>query len=118
MTGDLMAENNEKADARSRAGGLSDAGQLATFRIGDELFGLGIDSIREIVRYPDVTAVPRSPAYLTGLANMRGNVLPVVDARIRLGKIKVEKLYNNLILHNFYSNRTASTRVNTYKKKA
>lgn len=64
---------------------VSESRQLATFRIGDELFGLGINSIREIVRYPDITGVPRSPAYLTGLANMRGNVLPVVDARLRLG---------------------------------
>lgn len=65
--------------------------QLATFRIGDELFGLGISSIREIVRYPAITGVPRSPAYLIGLANMRGNVLPVVDARLRLG-VKVSPI--------------------------
>lgn len=64
---------------------VSENRQLATFRIGDELFGLGINNIREIVRYPDITGVPRSPAYLTGLANMRGNVLPVVDSRLRLG---------------------------------
>lgn len=73
------------ADINERTEGLSNASQLATFRIGGELFGLGISSIREIVRYPEITAVPRSPAYLTGLANMRGNVLPVVDARLRLG---------------------------------
>lgn len=78
---DMMADH---------AGGLSDDNQLATFRIGDELFGLGISTIREIVRYPEITSVPRSPDYLTGLANMRGNVLPVIDARIRLGMTAVK----------------------------
>lgn len=73
-----------------RTDSLSDDNQLATFRIGDELFGLGISTIREIVRYPEITSVPRSPEYLTGLANMRGNVLPVIDARIRLGMKAVE----------------------------
>ncbi len=58
--------------------------QIATFHISKELFGIGIHRIKEIVRYPDITHVPRSTAYLKGLTNLRGSVLPVLDARIRL----------------------------------
>jgi len=58
--------------------------QIATFHIGKELFGIGIHRIKEIVRYPEITHVPRSTEYLKGLTNLRGNVLPVLDARIRL----------------------------------
>ncbi len=64
--------------------------QTATFRIGEELFGIGINKIKEIVRYPRITHVPRAPYYLNGLANLRGNVLPVIDARSRLGLEKAD----------------------------
>lgn len=59
--------------------------QIATFYIDKELFGIGIHRIKEIVRYPDITRVPRATEYLKGLTNLRGNVLPVIDSRIRLG---------------------------------
>jgi purine-binding chemotaxis protein CheW len=59
--------------------------QIATFQIGEEMFGIGIHNIKEIVRYPKITSVPRAPDYLQGLTNLRGNILPVIDARIRLG---------------------------------
>lgn len=65
-------------------GGLSAETQIATFQIDKELFGIGIHKIKEIVRYPVITQVPRSLNYLKGLTNLRGNVLPVIDARVRL----------------------------------
>ena len=59
--------------------------QVAMFNIGSETFGIGINLIKEIVRYPSIIAVPKTPDYVRGLTNLRGNVLPVVDSRIRLG---------------------------------
>lgn len=58
--------------------------QLVAFRIGKELFGVGIESIREIVRFPEVTEVPDAPAFLEGVINLRGKIVPVVDLRKRL----------------------------------
>ncbi|MCB1142430.1 MAG: chemotaxis protein CheW, partial [Leptospiraceae bacterium] len=58
--------------------------QIATFQVDKEMFGIGIHRIKEIVRYPEITHVPRSVGYLKGLTNLRGNVLPVIDARVRL----------------------------------
>lgn len=59
--------------------------QIAMFNIGSETFGIGISLIKEIVRYPLIIAVPKTPEYILGLTNLRGNVLPVIDSRKRLG---------------------------------
>jgi purine-binding chemotaxis protein CheW len=59
--------------------------QIATFAIGDELFGLDIMRIHEIVRPQPVTAIPGSPHGVTGVIRLRGVVLPVVDLRARFG---------------------------------
>lgn len=58
--------------------------QLVAFRIGKELFGVGIESIREIVRFPEVTEVPDSPAFLEGVINLRGRIVPVINLSTRL----------------------------------
>ncbi len=58
--------------------------QLVVFNIGKELYGVGIGSVHEILKVPDVTAVPDAPAFLEGVINLRGKVVPVVDLRKRL----------------------------------
>lgn len=58
--------------------------QLVAFSIGKELFGVGIETIREIVRFPEVTEVPDAPVFLEGVINLRGRIVPVVDLRKRL----------------------------------
>ncbi len=58
--------------------------QIITFLIKKEVFGLPIQSVKEIVRYPEITEVPRAPAYLMGLTNLRGTIVPVIDSRIKL----------------------------------
>lgn len=58
--------------------------QLVVFGVGKELYGVGIGSVQEIVRVPDVTEVPDAPAFLEGVINLRGKVIPVIDLRKRL----------------------------------
>lgn len=65
--------------------GTNENRQIAMFNIGSEIFGIGISLIKEIVRYPLIIAVPQTPDYVLGLTNLRGNVLPVLDSRKRLG---------------------------------
>ncbi|MBF0545287.1 MAG: chemotaxis protein CheW [Candidatus Riflebacteria bacterium] len=77
-----MTENLE--EVAGKEANIQSDNQIATFKVGEELFGIGISRIREIVRYPNIISVPRAPGFLKGVANLRGNVLPVVDARIRL----------------------------------
>lgn len=53
--------------------------QLVVFRIGDEEFGVDIIQVREIVRLVDVTHIPKSPAFIEGVVNLRGQIITVMD---------------------------------------
>lgn len=66
---------------------MSDEGlvQLCVVRIGAESWAIDLRRVDEILRVPPVTAVPRAPAFLAGVVKLRGEVLPVVDTRARLG---------------------------------
>ncbi len=59
--------------------------QLVTFLIGGEVFGVDILAVQEIIRLLDITRVPRSPEFVEGVINLRGQVIPIVDLRKRFG---------------------------------
>jgi purine-binding chemotaxis protein CheW len=58
--------------------------ELVGFRIGPEDFGADILMVQEIIRLPEVTPLPNAPAFILGVINLRGRILPVVDLRQRL----------------------------------
>lgn len=58
--------------------------QFVVFGVGKELYAVGIGSVQEIVRVPQVTEVPEAPPFLEGVMNLRGKVIPVIDLRKRL----------------------------------
>jgi purine-binding chemotaxis protein CheW len=61
-------------------------GTYLTFRLRDEVFGVEIARVREIVELDGaVTRVPRTPAFMRGVMNLRGQVVPVVDMNAKLG---------------------------------
>ena len=59
--------------------------QFLTFSLQDEMFGLNILPIKEIIEYGKITAVPMVPGYVRGVINLRGNVVPVIDLPVRFG---------------------------------
>jgi len=59
--------------------------ELVTFSLGAEQYGLDIMSVREIIRMPELTRAPQSPAFVAGMLNLRGELLPVIDLRLRMG---------------------------------
>ena len=59
--------------------------QYLTFLLGDEIFSLEISKVREVLDYTIITRVPRMPAYLQGVINLRGSVVPVADLRLKFG---------------------------------
>ena len=61
------------------------ARQLITFGIDEKLLGVDIMAIREIRAWTPTTAIPHAPAFVRGVVNLRGTVLPVMDLRQRLG---------------------------------
>lgn len=72
--------------------------QVVGFRIGRETFGLPISIVREIVRVPEITAVPNAPDYIEGVINLRGRIIPIVDLRKRFGQKSVEASTKNRII--------------------
>jgi purine-binding chemotaxis protein CheW len=72
--------------------------QVVGFRIGNETFGVRIGSVREIVRVPEITAVPSAPETIEGVINLRGKIIPVMDLRKRFGQSDVRPDKKNRIL--------------------
>lgn len=68
--------------------------QLVGFRIADELFGVDILMVQEIIRSAPITPVPNAPVFIEGVINLRGDIIPVIDLRMRLNLLteKSEKL--------------------------
>jgi purine-binding chemotaxis protein CheW len=60
--------------------------QVVGFQVGRETYGVPITSLHEIVRVPEITAVPDAPDYMEGVINLRGKIVSVVDLRKRFGK--------------------------------
>ena len=58
--------------------------QLVGFTIGNELFGVDILMVQEIIKSTPITPVPNSPDFIEGVINLRGNIIPVIDLRKRL----------------------------------
>jgi purine-binding chemotaxis protein CheW len=63
----------------------SDDRELVAFCIGEQAFAVDIMSVREIRGWSAVTPLPQSPAYMRGVINLRGAVLPIMDLAARLG---------------------------------
>jgi len=61
------------------------AGKYLTFELGNEVYGIEILKVQEIIGMMNVTAVPRTPEFVRGVINLRGKVIPVVDLRIKFG---------------------------------
>jgi purine-binding chemotaxis protein CheW len=72
------------------AAGVGDARQFVIFHVADEMFAVPLAEVQEIIRMPEVVHVPMSPGALEGLANLRGNVLPVIRLRQIFGMSSVE----------------------------
>lgn len=64
---------------------IADRRELIAFRIGEQEFCVDIQAVREIRGWTKATALPQSPAYVRGVINLRGAVLPIVDLSCRLG---------------------------------
>ena len=87
-----------ETDTLQSSVGLKDESQLVTFLLKDEEFGFDIMSVQEIIRLPKMAKVPRTPAYVDGIANLRGVVLPVIDMRTRFGMERAQETDRTRVL--------------------
>lgn len=60
--------------------------QFMTFKCSNEVYGISIKYVNEIIGLQQITAIPESENYIIGLINLRGKIIPVIDVRIRFGK--------------------------------
>ncbi len=73
-------------------------GKYLTFALGPEEYGLEILKVREIIGYMEITAVPQTPAYVKGVINLRGQVIPVIDLRAKFGMETMERTEETCII--------------------
>ncbi len=78
------------ADREQRSLESSGTMQLVSFRLGHEEFGIVITKVQEIILLGEITRMPQTPAYIKGLINLRSNVIPIVDLRLRFGLDEAE----------------------------
>lgn len=79
--------NNDMAIPESGARVASDAArQYLTFFLGNEIFAMDIDTVREIIQHASMTIVPLMPDFVRGVINLRGAVVPVIDLQSRFGR--------------------------------
>ena len=67
-------------------------GQIVVFKLGQEEYGMDIMTVQEIIRPPQTTKLPGSPVHETGVCNLRGKIISIIDLRTRFG---IEKSENN-----------------------
>jgi purine-binding chemotaxis protein CheW len=72
--------------------------QYLTFKLGDEVFALDIGKVREVLDFTGVTKVPQTPDFMRGVINLRGNVVPVMDMRLKFDLSRTEKTVNTCVI--------------------
>ena len=85
VMGRIAAEQGHARTGEGRASKpAGDGEQCVVFRVGDDLFGLPIATVEEVVRVPEkLSRLPKAPAFLEGMMNLRGTALAVIDQRRR-----------------------------------
>ncbi|MEO0141803.1 MAG: chemotaxis protein CheW [candidate division WOR-3 bacterium] len=84
---------------------------LIVFKIAEEKLGLDITKVREVTEIKDLVPVPQAPNFLTGLVNVRGEIVPVLSLKKRFGLEKIEE--SNVLLVVEDKGRIAGIRVDS-----
>ena len=77
---------------------ITETRQYLTFKLGEEVFATDVAKVREVLDFTAITKVPRTPEFMSGVINLRGNVVPVVDLRLCFEMSKTEKTVNTCIV--------------------
>ncbi|PLX70556.1 MAG: chemotaxis protein CheW [Denitrovibrio sp.] len=87
-----MSDNIEKSSVPSASL------QVLTFELAGEVYGVDINSVKEVLEYDGQTKIPKMPDFMSGVINIRGHVLPVVDMRVKFGLKKGERTVNTCVV--------------------
>ncbi len=88
------------ATPRAAEGSLAEqlAGKYMTFKLADEVYGVEILKVREIIGVMEITRMPRAPEFVRGVINLRGKVIPVIDLRLKFGMPRTERTDQTVII--------------------
>jgi len=91
-----LTVQEEKMSSENK--GVGTTVQYLAFKLGSEVYAVDVAKVREILDYPPITKVPRTPDFMRGVINLRGSVVPVVDMRLKFGMSMTEKSVNTCIV--------------------
>jgi len=80
---------------------MADANQLVTFQLGEELYGINIMDVKEIVRVQDIRAIPNAPMYVEGIFNLRNEIIPIINLHKRFHLKKLVSSEEDELLSGF-----------------
>jgi purine-binding chemotaxis protein CheW len=80
---------------------MADQNQLVTFQLGEELYGINIMDVKEIVRVQDIRAIPNAPSYVEGIFNLRSEIIPIINLHKRFHLKKVLNSEDDELLSGF-----------------
>ena len=80
---------------------MADANQLVTFQLGEELYGINIMDVKEIVRVQDIRAIPNEPMYVEGIFNLRNEIIPIINLHKRFHLKKLVSSEEDELLSGF-----------------
>ena len=92
-----VAKTGQEAQGVNRVRALAGK-KFLTFLMANEKYGLEILKVREIIGMMDVTSVPTTPAFVRGVINLRGKVIPVIDLRVKFGMEAKENTQRTCII--------------------
>ena len=94
----LKTMQQEDTDMNNETDNIEDAIQYLTFTLDGESYATEITKVREVLEHTDITRVPRTPEYMQGVINLRGNVVPVIDLRMQFGLESAEVTVDTCII--------------------
>src|SRR5690242_16006578 len=77
---------------------ITETRQYLTFKLGPEVFAIDVAKVREVLDFTTITEIPRTPEFMSGVINLRGTVVPVVDLRICFDMSRTERTRNTCIV--------------------
>ncbi|MCG8450881.1 MAG: chemotaxis protein CheW [Pirellulales bacterium] len=86
----MSIETATPTERESRSLEAAGTMQLVSFQLGHEEYGIIITKVQEIILMGEITRIPQAPSYIKGLINLRSNVIPIVDLRLRFGLDEAE----------------------------
>jgi purine-binding chemotaxis protein CheW len=80
---------------------MAEQNQLVTFQLGEELYGINIMDVKEIVRVQDIRAIPNAPVYVEGIFNLRSEIIPIINLHKRFHLKKILNSEEDELLSGF-----------------